>query len=256
MKPRVCILSGYGINCETETKFAFERFGAEGEIVHINDLIDNTKSLDDFQILAFPGGFSYGDHTGAGKAFANRILNNLGEKILNFVKRDTLTIGICNGFQVLVALGLVPALDDKYGERQAALIKNKSTKYQCEWVRVKNCSKKCIFTQGIDEMDIPIAHGEGNFIIDENLLKQLEKNDQIAFKYSGKNPNGAMADIAGICDPSGRVMGLMPHPERNLFFTNHPQWTKEKERLRREGKEIPVNAAGDKIFENAVKYFQ
>lgn len=255
MKPRVCILSGYGINCETETKFAFERFGATGELVHINDLIDGSKSLDDFQILAFPGGFSYGDHTGAGKAFANRILNNLGEKILRFVEKDTLTLGICNGFQVLVALGLVPAIGQKYGERQAALMKNKSTKYQCEWVRIKNASQKCVFTKGIDEMDIPIAHGEGNFYIDDAGLTKLQENDQIAFTYANHNPNGSVADIAGVCDPTGRIMGMMPHPERNLFFTNHPEWTKKAEELRRAGKEIPENGAGEIIFRNAVEYF-
>lgn len=255
MKPHVCILSGYGINCETESKFAFERFGATAEVVHINDLIDNTKNLDDFQILFFPGGFSYGDHTGAGKAFANRVLNNLGDKIINFVKRDTLTLGICNGFQILVALGLVPALGEQYGERQAALMKNKSTKYQCEWVKIKNTSQKCVFTKGIDEMDIPIAHGEGNFFIDEAGLEKLKQNDQIAFIYVDCNPNGAIADIAGVCDPTGRIMGMMPHPERNLFFTNNPEWTKQAEELRRAGKDIPKNGVGEKIFQNAVEYF-
>jgi len=255
MKPKVCVLSGYGINCETETKFAFERFGAEGEFVHINDLIDSSKSLDDYQILAFPGGFSYGDHTGAGKAFANRVLSNLGDTVLKFVQRDTLTLGICNGFQVMTALGLVPALGGQYGERQAALMRNKSTKYQCEWVTLKNESKKCIFTQGIEKLEVPIAHGEGNFYIEEGRLPALKDNDQIALTYVDYNPNGSTADIAAICDPSGRIMGMMPHPERNLFFTNHPEWTKKAELLRRNGKEIPTNGVGEKIFENAVQYF-
>lgn len=254
--PNVIVLSGYGINCETETKYAFERFGAKGEVVHINDIIDGTKSLDNYQIMAVPGGFSYGDHTGAGKAFANRALSNLGDTLIEFVKRDTLTIGICNGFQILVALGLVPAIDEKYGERQAALMRNKSTRYQCEWVKLKATSKKCVFTKGIDELEVPIAHGEGNFYVTDEQLAKLEKNDQIAFKYLGYNPNGATADIAGVCDPSGRVMGVMPHPERNLFFTSHPEWTKQAEILKRAGKTLPESGVGELIFKNAVDYFQ
>jgi phosphoribosylformylglycinamidine synthase I len=254
-QPKVLVLSGYGINCETETAFAFERFGAQAERVHINDLIDGTKSLDNYQILAVPGGFSYGDHTGSGKAMANRIMNNIGEKILAFAQRDTLTIGICNGFQILVALGLVPAITGEYGIRQAALMRNKSTRYQCEWVRVTQTSQKCIWTQNIGEMDIPIAHGEGNFYIDEPGLATLNANDQIALRYVGYNPNGATDNIAGVCDKSGRIFGLMPHPERFLFMTNHPNWTKEKERLRREGTIFDLAGTGEKIFANAVKYF-
>lgn len=254
--PKVLVLSGYGINCETETAFAFKQFGANAERVHVNDLIDGTKSLDHYQILAVPGGFSYGDHTGSGKAMANRIMNNMSEKILAFAQRDTLTIGICNGFQILVALGLVPAIEGNYGIRQAALMRNTSARYQCEWVRVKQQSNICIWTKGLGEMDIPIAHGEGNFYIDETGLETLKKNDQIALRYVGRNPNGATDDIAGICDPTGRIFGLMPHPERFLFGTNHPNWTKEKEQLRRNGQTFGLGGAGQKIFANAVGYFK
>lgn len=253
--PKVLVLSGYGINCETETAFAFERFGAVAERVHVNDLIDGTQSLDEYQILAVPGGFSYGDHTGSGKAMANRIMNNMGEKIMAFAQRDTLTIGICNGFQILVALGLVPAIEGKYGIRQAALMRNTSARYQCEWVKVAQASEKCIWTKNLGQMDIPIAHGEGNFYIDDAGLATLKANDQIALRYVGRNPNGATDDIAGVCDPSGRIFGLMPHPERFLFMTNHPNWTKQKEMLRRTGQEITMAGNGETIFANAVAYF-
>ena len=254
-KPKVLVLGGYGINCETETMFAFDRAGAESQYVHINDLVDGTVNLDDFDIWAFPGGFSFGDHTGSGKALANKLKNNLAEKIKKFVERDTLIIGICNGFQVMTQLGLVPALDGKFGEQQAGLMRNESTKYQCEWVDVKNVSKKCVWTKGIEKMPIPIAHGEGNFYIDDEKLAQLKANDQVVFEYDGKNPNGSIANIAGICDPSGRIFGLMPHPERFLFATNHPQWTKQAEVARRNDLAFDPMGLGQKIFDNAVQYF-
>lgn len=266
MKPQTLILSGYGINCEEETAFAFRHFGAQADIVHVNDLISGEYNLDDYQILAIPGGFSYGDDTGAGKGMANRILNNLEEKILKFVKRDTLTIGICNGFQVLVALGLVPALDENYGARQAALTHNASARYLNRWVHIKTQTNKCVWLKGIDQLYLPVAHGEGNFYMPEEELKKLKEADQIAVTYCKEdgsstngeypyNPNGSLMDIAGICDPSGRIFGLMPHPERGMFFHNQPNFTLEKERLLREGKELPMMNENAKIFENAVGYF-
>ena len=171
------------------------------------------------------------------------------------MERDTLIIGICNGFQVMTQLGLVPALDGKFGEQQAGLMRNESTKYQCEWVDVKNVSKKCIWTKGIEKMPIPIAHGEGNFYIDESGLATLNANDQIALRYVDRNPNGATDNIAGVCDQSGRILGLMPHPERFLFATNHPQWTKQAETARRNGVAFDEMGLGQKIFDNAVQYF-
>ncbi len=264
--PNALILGGYGINCEEETAFAFENFGAKSEIVHINDLIDGLKKFDDYQILAIPGGFSYGDDTGAGKAFANRIANNLNEEILKFVQRDTLAIGICNGFQVVAALGLAPALDEKYGERQSGLMANENDRYTCRWVNLKVESDKCVWTKGIDTLFVPIAHGEGNFYMPENELAGLKGNDQVVFTYTKEdvspangeypyNPNGALLDIAGICDRSGRVLGLMPHPERHLFFHNRPDFTLQKEKLLREGKTLPEEGEGGQIFRNAVEYF-
>lgn len=265
-KPKVLILTGYGINCEEETAYAFKTQGAEADIVHVNDLIDGLKKLDDYQIFAIPGGFAYGDDTGAGKAMANKIFNNLQEEILKFVRRDTLFIGICNGFQVLTALGLAPAFGGEYGERQAALMANECARYTCRWVHLKNTSEKCVWTKGIERLYVPIAHGEGNFYIAEEGLQALKDNDQIAFIYTQEdgspangeyphNPNGALADIAGICDSSGRVLGLMPHPERAQFFHNRPDFALQKERLLREGKPIPTENEGELIFRNAVEYF-
>jgi phosphoribosylformylglycinamidine synthase subunit PurQ / glutaminase len=264
--PKVLVLSGYGINCESETLNGFAKQGATGEVVHINDIIDGSKKLEDYQIMAFPGGFSYGDDTGAGNAFSNKARNNLEESILKFAREDKLIIGICNGFQILSNLGLVPAVDEEYGERQANLMWNKTARFECRWVHLKTTSEKCIWTRGIEQIELPMAHGEGNFYTTPEILTKIKENDQIALKYtlpSGNlangefpfNPNGAMEDIAGVCDPSGRILGLMPHPERFNSFLNHPNWTKIKEELKREGKEIPTAGAGDQIFKNAVEYF-
>jgi len=263
---KALILAGYGINCEEETAYAFEKFGAKSEIVHINDLIDGVRSFDDYQILAIPGGFSYGDDTGAGKAFANRLINSLREAVLDFVKRDTLAIGVCNGFQIATALGLVPALDDKYGERQSGLMANENNRYTCRWVHMETESGKCVWTKGIKQLFVPVAHGEGNFYMPEKELKEMRKKDQVVFTYIKEdgspakgeypyNPNGAVLDIAGICDGSGRILGLMPHPERHLFFHNRPDFSLQKEILTREGKPIPEEGEGGQLFKNAVEYF-
>jgi phosphoribosylformylglycinamidine synthase len=266
MKPKVCVLGGYGINSEEETIFAFNETGSEAEFVHVNELISCEKSLEDYQILVFPGGFSYGDHTGSGKAMANKLMNNIGEELMKFIERDALVLGICNGFQILVALGLLPALNEKYGTQQAGLLQNNSARFVCRYVNLKKVSEKCIWTKNINKLFLPVAHGEGNFYLEPEALEDLAKNDQIALQYINSkgnpakkefpyNPNGADMDIAGICDPSGRIFGMMPHPERGLFFSNRPDFTLERERLLRIGKEIPKWTENIKIFENAAKYF-
>ncbi len=266
MQPRVLVLTGYGINCEEETAYVFNASGATAEVVHINDLIDGSKKLSDYQIMAFPGGFSYGDDTGSGNAFANKIKNNLEEELIKFAQEDKLIIGLCNGFQILANTGLAPATNGQYGKREVALMHNSTARYDCRWVHLKNQSEKCIWTKGIDIIHLPIAHGEGNFYTDNETLSHLKTNDQIAFKYVNPdgtpangvlpiNPNGALEDIAGICDESGRILGMMPHPERFNCFTNEDGWTKTKERLIREGKELPKEGAGLKLFKNAVQYF-
>lgn len=264
MKPNVIIMSGYGLNCEEETAFAFKRAGANEDIVHINDLIDGRKQFADYQILVFPGGFSFGDDTGSGNAFANKIRNHLWEDIYKFVQEDKLAIGICNGFQVMVNLGLLPATRG-LGEREVALTHNTSARYLARWVdlKVENDSP---WLKGIDQMSIPIAHGEGNFYAPKNVLTALQKNNQIALTYVygdmcdyqqlAANPNGSLENIAGITDASGRLLGMMPHPERAIAFTHLPDWTLRKEIYLRNGDALPKEGPGLALFENAVAYFK
>ncbi|HPF04407.1 MAG TPA: phosphoribosylformylglycinamidine synthase I [Spirochaetota bacterium] len=267
-KPQTLVLTGYGINCEEETAFAFESSGSGTRIIHINDLIENRKLLDEYQILVFPGGFSYGDDTGSGKALANRIKNNLLEEIKNFIERDTLMLGICNGFQVLTNLGVIPALNGFTGNAEVSLEHNKSFRYQCRWIDVAiNKKSPSVFTRGIEKMHIPVAHGEGNFYAPESVLEQIETDGLAVMKYvkpDGSaaaqefpyNPNGAMNDIASICSINGRIMGMMPHPERGMFFTQRNDWTYLKEKYKREGVDIPEFSDGIRIFENAVNYYK
>jgi len=265
-KPNALVLTGYGINCDEETAFAFKKAGAEAKIVHINDLIKEPAMLKKFEIFAFPGGFSYGDDTGSGNALANKIRNNLWDDLLEFIDKEKLVIGICNGFQVMTNLGLLPGIGKKYGERTVALARNNTARYECRWVSLVNGSEKCVFTRGIKEIRMPVAHGEGKFTADKKILKQLDENEQIVFRYAkdGKpakgefpfNPNGAMMDIAGICDETGRVFGMMPHPERNIFFTQQDDWAMQKELLKRKGKPLPEKSDGMKIFRNAIEFFK
>jgi phosphoribosylformylglycinamidine synthase len=264
-QPNVLVLSGYGINCEEETKYSFELAGARADIVHINDLLDRHKSFRSYQILAFPGGFSYGDDTGSGNAFAHRVKNHLWEQIASFFHKDRLIIGICNGFQIMVHLGLVPAISGEYGHRQAALTFNKSARYIVRWVDLEVKSKSP-WLRDMRKISLPIAHSEGKFFTSEKTLKQLREKRLIALKYaSGEmcvyqnlepNPNSSLEDIAGITDQSGRLLGLMPHPERAIKFTQLPNWTWLKEKIRRQGQKIPEHGPGLQIFENAVRYFK
>lgn len=264
-KPKVLVFSGYGLNCEEETKFAFETAGAEADIVHINDLIDGLYDLENYQIIAFPGGFSYGDDTGSGNAFANKSRNHLWKEIEEFVKKDTLVIGICNGFQIIVNLGLLPALEWKYGARESALLHNSSARYIDRWVDLK-VHNKSPWLKNIKSFSVPIAHGEGRFYVSDKTLDLLKKKKLVALKYfKGEiceyqnlppNPNGAIEDIAGITDESGKILGLMPHSERAMFFTQLPHWPLLKEKLKREGKPLPEYGPGLQLFKNAVQYFQ
>lgn len=266
--PGTLILTGYGINCEEETAFAFDKAGASTRIIHINDLIENRKILDDYQILMFPGGFSYGDDTGSGKALANRIKNNLFDEIKKFIERDTLMLGICNGFQVLANLGVVPALDGFTGNAEVSLEHNKSSRYQCRWVDISvNGDSPSVFTRGIERMHIPVAHGEGNFFAPSDILSKIEEKNLTAMRYIKPdgtpalgefpfNPNGAVNDIAAVCSPNGRIMGMMPHPERGMFFTQRDDWTWLKEKHRREESPLPEFSDGIAIFRNAVEYFK
>ena len=238
-KPRVIIMSGYGLNCEEETKFAFEKAGGVADIVHINDLIGRPKMLSEYQILAFPGGFSYGDDTGSGKAYANKFKNHLSKELKEFLSRDTLAIGICNGFQIMTNLGILPG----------GLTYNKNGKYLDRWVDLKVVGTSP-WLKNIKTISLPIAHGEGKYIgEDTQTAFKYIKGEICNFQNLEKNPNGSDHDIAGVSAYNGRVLGLMPHPERAMFVYQSPLWYKNKKGDKSEmGPSL-------RIFKNAIKYF-
>jgi phosphoribosylformylglycinamidine synthase len=266
---KTLVLTGYGLNCDHETAYAFELAGAVAHRVHINSLIDGSVTLEDYQIMAFIGGFSWADDHGAGVVEALRIKTNIGHKILEFVAKENLIIGICNGFQALVNLGLLPGFDDDYQTRSLALTYNDRGNFINDWVTLKvNPASPCIFTRNLDQFDLPVRHGEGKFFADQPVLDRLIQDDQVVLQYGlpdgapagGRfpfNPNGSLYDVAGICDPSGRIFGLMPHPEAYNHFTNHPAWSRRKERLKRLKQTFEKGpTVGVRIFQNAVTYFQ
>ncbi|OIO41653.1 phosphoribosylformylglycinamidine synthase I [Candidatus Pacearchaeota archaeon CG1_02_31_27] len=255
MKVKVLILYGYGINCDNETQFGFGLAGAEAEKVHINQLISGEKGLRDYQILAIPGGFSFGDDIGAGKVLATKIKYNLAEEFQEFINEEKLIIGICNGFQVLVKLGILPGFDKNYTNQDVTLTFNNSGRFEDRWVWLKiNQKSPCIFTKGIEKLYLPVRHGEGKFVSKNEIIRErLIAQNQIVVHYADDrgnlsdypwNPNGSELNIAGICDETGRIFGLMPHPESFLFPQNHPRWTRMKIK---EGE-------GLKIFKNAVSF--
>lgn len=261
MTAKVLVLAGYGLNCEEETLYAFKYNGIDGKIIHINDLIENPKVLDEHQILAVPGGFSYGDDTGSGNAFAQKMRLSLQGALEGFTARDTLTIGICNGCQILANLGLVP------GTREVAVTYNQSSRYQCRWVDVGiNQKTNSPWLEGIESLHIPVAHGEGRFMMSAGTLSTLQANNQLAAHYikpdgspaDGEfpyNPNGSTADIAAITNKSGRVLAMMPHPERGMFTWQRDDYDVLKDSAQREGKTLPEPTDGLKIFTNAARYF-
>jgi len=262
IKPKVCILRSAGTNCDKETAAAFKLAGAEPELLHINSLVSRQRMLGDFHILALPGGFSYGDDIASGKIFANELRFKLADSLRQFIAEGKLIIGICNGFQILVKSGLLPGTrPDRCSHcaplRDTSLIINDSGKFEARWVYLKP-SGKCVWTKGLKKIIyLPVAHGEGKFVTqDKSVLSRLKKNKQIVFQYcdaKGKlsgypdNPNGSMENIAGICDETGRVFGLMPHPERHIFAAAHPRnWNKIAE----------AEGDGLQIFRNGVEYIK
>lgn len=263
-KPKVLVFSGYGLNSEEETKFAFDWAGGSCDIVHINDIITKKSLLSNYQILAFPGGFAYGDDTGSGNAYALKVRNHLWDQLMKFIEKDHLVIGICNGFQILVNLGLLPATK-KYGEREVGLMHNKQARYVVRFVDLKVETEKTPWLRDIASLSIPVANGEGRLSIPENILESIKKRDMIALRYfKGEmstyldlpaNPNGSIENIAGLIDPSGKILGLMPHPERGMFFVQLPNWPLLKVQYKRQGKPLPKAGSGLKIFQNAIKYF-
>lgn len=264
-KPKVLVFSGYGLNSEEETAYGFELAGADASIVHINDVVDGKYKLENYQILSFPGGFAYGDDTGAGNAYANKVKNHLWNEVSKFIQQDKLIIGICNGCQIVNNLGLVPAFSGAYGERQIALTNNDSARFLTRWTDMKVISDTP-WLRGIDKLSLPIAHGEGKFFASKENLKKLHKNKQIALQYTKgemstcldlpANPNGSVEDIAGITDETGKILGLMPHPERGMFFNQLPNWQHVKEKRNRVNEKLPTEGTGLQIFKNAVEYFK
>ena len=266
-KVNALVLAGYGLNCDNETAYALELAGASARRVHINSLIDGSVSLDDFQIMVFVGGFSWGDDHGAGVIQAVRLKTNIGDKMLEFVDKGNLVLGICNGFQTLVNLGLLPGFRGDYKTRSIALTFNDCGNFRDDWVSLKvNPSSPCVFTKGFDFLELPIRHGEGKFYSGKAVIEQLFENNQVVIQYAlpdgnpaeGKfpfNPNGSINDIAGICDPTGRIFGLMPHPEAFNHWTNHPDWTRDREIMKHSGKKPDSNlTTGIRIFKNGVDF--
>ena len=254
------IITGVGLNCERETAKAFELAGSATTLIHLNDLMEDGSKLADFDILAFIGGFSFGDHLGAGSVFANKIKHRLRTELERFVSDGNLTIGICNGFQTLTRLGLLPALDGEYFTQQVALSLNDSTHFRDDWVELKaESASPCVFTKGIDQVSLPIRHGEGKFVADDDVIARIEAENLVALRYCDvngatdcgfpANPNGSTNNIAGICDTTGRIFGMMPHPEAFLSPYNAPDWQERKM-----SGELPEEGEGVVFFRNAVEH--
>lgn len=266
---KALVLTGYGLNCDIETAYAFELAGAAAQRVHINALIDGSVSADDFNIMAFIGGFSWGDDHGAGVVQAIRMKTNIGDTLVKFADQGKLVIGICNGFQCLVNLGLLPAIDSDYTRRSVALTHNDCGNFRDQWVHLSiNADSPCVFTKGLERLELPVRHGEGKFCAEDEILQILTRNQQIVVQYAladgspaqgafPENPNGSIKDIAGICDPSGRIFGLMPHPEAFNQWNNHPDWPLQKELVKRGLAPDPEPVTpGIQMLKNAVEYFQ
>jgi len=257
MSVRAIILRAAGTNCDVETEYAFRLAGAEAETVHINRLIRGEVSLGDYQIFVIPGGFMYGDDIAAGAITANELKHRLREKIDRFVSDRKLIVGICNGFQALVRAGLLPSVNGATWRQQATLATNDSCHYEDRWVYLKaEPGSTCPLIEGVDSLlYMPVAHGEGKFLVeDTTLLTTMMTQGQVVLRYVDRNgnpagypwnPNGSVLGIAGVCDPTGRIFGLMPHPERHLLPTHHPRWTREG---------LKERGDGFVIFKNAVRY--
>ncbi len=261
------VLSGNGTNCEQETAFACRLGGFERiDIVTVWELLHGDVELERYHLLCLPGGFLDGDDLGSAKAQANRILHstvrNTGEllfrRIVRFINDGKLILGICNGFQLMVKLGLLPALDRDYDTQTVTLTNNDSGRFEDRWIWLRvNSESPCVFTRGLHRLYLPVRHGEGKFVAyDSELLDRLIASNQVVVQYTAPesnhpaatypdNPNGSQSAIAGVCDRSGRLFGLMPHPEAYLFRTNHPRWTREQ---------VPEEGAGVALFRNAAMY--
>lgn len=258
-KPKVIVLRTAGTNCDQEAVFAFESAGAKVDAVHINRIFGGAVKLKDYHIMVIPGGFTYGDDIESGRILANELRVHLADDIKKFIKDGKLIIGICNGFQVLVRAGILPGplakKKDFLFKQTATLTNNDGGRFQDRWIYLQVCGDN-IWTKGLEKtIYFPIAHAEGKFVPQNNtLLQQLKDNGQVAFRYcnakgrvgGADNPNGSVDDIAGITDRTGRILGLMPHPERHFLFAHHPRWT----RFQKKGK----YGDGAQLFRNGVDY--
>ena len=245
-RPRAIVLRAPGTNCDEETAAAWQSAGALAEIWHVGRLLESPAALDRFQILTIPGGFSYGDDLGAGRIFATRLGSVLGDALRRFHDRGGLVLGICNGFQVLVRSGLLPGGD---GAPAATLAHNDSGRFEARWVRLTPTPGLSPFVTGEEPIELPVAHGEGKFVLAEPArLSDLERRGQVVLRYTDEsgaaartypaNPNGSPGSVAGVCDPTGRIFGLMPHPERYVEFLHHPRWTRLQSRSEGDGLRI------------------
>jgi phosphoribosylformylglycinamidine synthase len=268
---KAIVLRAAGINCDMETEYALKLAGAKAQRVHINRMIENKGLLDEFQIIVFPGGFSYGDDVAAGKILANQVIHHLSDSIRKFVDDGKLVLGICNGFQVLVKAGILPGLvehqlsnadlrvtsHESPDTSSVTITNNDSGKFEDRWVYLAPQTDRCIFIERGRQIYLPIAHGEGKVVTKgQATLEQLKSGGYIAFKYVDENgqegpypvnPNGSVDSIAGLTDSTGRVLGLMPHPERFVRRTQHPRWTRMKDKK---------DGDGMTIFNNAVRYIR
>lgn len=247
-KVKALLLRAPGTNRDGDTAFAFEKAGAEVTTAHVNELIRRECNLFDYQIFVIPGGFSYGDDIASGKVLANELKLKFGEDVLRFVDDGRLVLGICNGFQVLVKSGILPRVKKRQTPR-VTLTNNDSGKFECRWVYLGvNKKSPCVFTKGMEGMYVPVAHGEGKFTGDLSAITDANVavyyTDAHGSKGAGYpyNPNGSAKDIAGICDDSGRIFGLMPHPEDHVVRTQHPRWTRERSDKPGDGMQLFNNA--------------
>lgn len=251
---RVAVLYGVGLNCDYETQHAFGLAGGKAERVLSNRLMEHPGDLQQYDVLAIPGGFSYGDDIAAGIVLATKMKRRLGEQIDGFIGDGKPVIGICNGYQVLVKGGFLPDFGGNNAQ-EVTLTYNDSGRFEDRWVYLRNGSSRCLFTEGIDTLELPVRHGEGKFVADPETLRRLQDDDLVVFRYVGRdgegqpeyplNPNGSVGDIAAITNPAGNVLGIMPHPEGSIFREQHPRWTRE---------DLPEEGGGLQMFRNAIDY--
>ncbi len=253
-KTKALVLTGFGINCPVETAYSINTVGGHAEMRHLNELLENPLMLEDYNLFVVPGGFSFGDDIGSGKVLANKLRYKAGGKLLDFISQGKLILGICNGFQVLVKMGLLPEPDF---EQRVTLTYNESGKFEDRWAKLLvNQHSPCIFTRELTEIDLPIRHAEGRFIpATKEILNRITGNELHVMQYINKkgalggypaNPNGSVLNIAAICDRSGQIFGLMPHPEAYNERTNHPCWASG----------VSSTGRGLAIFRNAVSYIE